>query len=93
VPHPSSRLLAIGMALAGALMPGYGFLRRARRSLSLAVLVACTLAGVAGISACGTGSSNTMTPGTYPYTISADFTATGSNAIGTVATTATLTVQ
>jgi hypothetical protein len=93
VPRPSSRLPATALALAGALMLGFGFRCRARRALFLAVLAACTLAGAAGISACGGGNSNTMTPGTYPYTISAGFTETGSSAIQTATTTITLTVQ
>jgi hypothetical protein len=93
VPRPSSRLPATALALAGALMLGFGFRRRTRRALSLALLAACALAGAPGISACGAGNSNTMTPGTYPYTLSAAFTATGSDAIQNAATTITLTVQ
>jgi len=93
VPRPSSRLPATALALAGALMLGFGFRRRARSALFLTVLAAFTLAGAVGISACGGGNSNTMTPGTYPYTISAGFTETGSSAIQTATTTITLTVQ
>jgi hypothetical protein len=93
VPRPSSRPPATALALAGALMLGFGFRRRARRGLLLAVLAACTLAGAAGMSACGGGNSKTMTPGTYPYTISAGFTEAGSNAIQTATTSITLTVQ
>lgn len=93
VPRPSGRLPATGMALAGALMLGLGFRRQTSRVLLLAILVACTLIGAAGITGCTAGSSNTMTPGTYSYTISADFAKTGSNAIQTATTTVTLTVQ
>lgn len=93
VARPSSRLPATTLVLAGALMLGFGFRRRARRALWLAVLAACTLAGAAGMSACGGGNSNTMTPGTYPYTISAGFTEAGSSVIQTATTTITLTVQ
>jgi hypothetical protein len=93
VPSPSSRLPATVLALPGALMLGFGFRRRARRGLSLAVLAVCTLVGAAGITAWGAGNSNTMTPGAYHYTISAEFTETGSNAIQTAITTITLTVK
>lgn len=93
VPRPSNRPPATPLAVAGALIFGFGFLRRARRTLLLAALAACSLAGAAGMSSCGGGNSNTMTPGTYPYTISAAFTETGSNAIQTASTTITLTVQ
>jgi hypothetical protein len=62
---------AAGAALAGALLLGLGFRRRARRWLVLAVFALGTLAGMLEISACG-GSSNAMTPGTYPFTITAD---------------------
>lgn len=67
--RPSGRAAA-GLALAGALLFGFGLRCRLRRWLALTVLAAGTLAGLAGIGACG-GSSNGMTPGTYPYTISA----------------------
>jgi hypothetical protein len=92
-PRPSRRLPATSFVLTGALMLGFGYRRRAPRGLLLTVLAVCTLAGAAGISACGGGNSNTMTPGTYPYTISAGFTETGSNAIQTATTTITLTVE
>jgi hypothetical protein len=92
VPRPSP-LPATALALPGALMLGFGFRRRARRGLLLGLLAAFTLAGAAGMSACGGGNSKTMTPGTYPYTISAGFTEAGSNAIQTATATITLTVQ
>jgi hypothetical protein len=93
VRRPSSRLMAAAVALAGALILGFGFQRRTRRALLLAVLATCTLVGAAGITGCTAGNSNTMTPGTYLYTISAVFTETGSNAIQTASTAVTLTVQ
>jgi hypothetical protein len=69
--HRSGPLSTAGLALAGGLLIGLGFRRGARRWLALAVLAVGTLAGVAGISACG-GNANAMTPGTYQLTISAD---------------------
>ena len=56
-----------GAALAAVLLLGLGFRRRGRSWLALAVLC---VAFLAGMTACG-GSSNGMTPGTYPYTITA----------------------
>jgi hypothetical protein len=66
----SSRAAAAGLAFAGALLFGLGLRRRMRCWLVMTVLAAGTLAGLAGIGACG-GSSNGMTPGTYPYTFMA----------------------
>jgi hypothetical protein len=62
--------LAQGLALAGALLLGFGFRRRAARWLVLIFLAVGTLAGLAGISACG-GNNSVVTPGTYTYTITA----------------------
>ncbi len=93
VPRPLNRLPAPALAMAVALMLGLGFQHRVRRALLQVVLAALTLVGAAGITACAAGNSNTMTPGTYPYTISVGFTETGSNAIQTATTTITLTVQ
>ncbi len=73
MPLPLGHLPAAGLALAGALLLGFGFRRRARRWLNMVLLVAGTLAGLAGISGCTAG--NPMTPGTYQYTISAAWTA------------------
>jgi hypothetical protein len=67
-PHPHHRG-AVNLALAGALLLGVGFRRRTRR-LRLALLIVGILAGLAGI-ACGAGNSNTLTPGTFAYTVSA----------------------
>lgn len=58
------------LALAGALLVGFGFRRRAPRWLALMLFALGTLAGLAGISACG-ASNSVVTPGTYAYTISA----------------------
>ncbi len=63
---PASAPVA-GAALAAVLLLGLGFRRRCRGCLALlALCVAC----LAGMTACG-GSNNGMTPGTYPYTITA----------------------
>lgn len=61
---------ASGLALAGALLLGFGIRRRVARWLVLTLLAAGALASLAGISACG-GNNNVMTPGTYAYTITA----------------------
>jgi hypothetical protein len=92
VPRPSGKLPVTGIVLAGALMVGFGFRRRVRWGLAVAVFAVCASAGLAGLSACG-GNISGMTPGTYPYTISAGFVETGSSAIQSVTTTVTLTVQ
>lgn len=68
--RPHSHRLAQGLALAGALLLGFGLRRRAAGWLTLTVLAVGALAGLAGISACG-GNNNAVTPGTYVYTISA----------------------
>jgi hypothetical protein len=81
------------MALAGALMLGFGFRRRPRRALFLSVFAIGTLLAATAITACGGTITTGMTPGTYPYTISAGFTETGSSAMQTASTTVTLTVQ
>jgi hypothetical protein len=70
--HGSGRLSAAGLAMAGALMLGFGFQRRTQRWLAMVLLAAGALAGLAGISACG-GVSNAMTPGTYQYTITGTY--------------------
>jgi hypothetical protein len=54
------------------LLLGLGFRRRAARWLTLTLLAAGTLAGLAGITSCGGNSSNSVvTPGTYVYTFTA----------------------
>jgi hypothetical protein len=70
MPRRSGNFPAAGLALTGALMLGFGWRRRARRWLMLSVIAVGTLAGLAGISACG-GNSRAMTPGTYQYTVTA----------------------
>jgi hypothetical protein len=62
--------LAPGLALAGALLLGFGIRRRAPRWHMLTLLAVGALAGLAGISACG-GNNNAVTTGTYTYTIAA----------------------
>jgi hypothetical protein len=70
LPRHGGHGLAQGLALAGALLLGFGFRRRAASWLTLTLLAVGTLAGLEGISACG-GSNNVVTPGTYAYTITA----------------------
>jgi hypothetical protein len=70
LPHRGARRLPQGLALAGALLLGFGFRRRTARWLTLTLLAVGTLAGLAAISACG-GNNNVVTPGTYAYTIMA----------------------
>jgi hypothetical protein len=89
-PHRSGHLPAAGLALAGALLLGFGLRRRASRWLMLVLLAVGALAGLAGISAC-TGSGNGMTSGTYPYTISAQWESSGPAILGNQTTT-TITV-
>ncbi|HME58436.1 MAG TPA: hypothetical protein VKF63_08855 [Terracidiphilus sp.] len=84
-PHHSGHLPATALALAGALMLGFSFRRRARRWLAMIVFATVTLVGLAGISGCIEG--NVMTPGTYQYTISAAWTASGPVILSQLATT------
>jgi hypothetical protein len=89
-PHRSGHLPAAGLALAGALLLGFGFPRRASRWLVLSILAVGAFAGLVGISTCG-GSGNGMTPGTYPYIISAQWESSGPAILGNQTTT-TITV-
>ncbi len=59
-----------GLTLAGALLFGFAFRRRAPRWLTLTLLIVGSTVGLTAISACG-GNNNVVTPGTYAYTISA----------------------
>ncbi len=93
LPRPANHLPATTLALAGALMLGFGFRRRTRRALFLSVFAIGTLVAATAITACGGTITTGMTPGTYPYTISAAFTGTDTNTIQTASTTVTLTVQ
>jgi hypothetical protein len=81
-----------GLALAGGLLVGLGLRRRGWRRLGLAVVIACSLAGLAGVTACRLGPFNGMTPGTYPYIISAGFIETGTNVIQTTSATISVTI-
>jgi hypothetical protein len=56
--------------LAGILLLGFGFRRRAARWLTLTLFAIGTFAGLEAVSACG-GNNDVVTPGTYAYTISA----------------------
>lgn len=68
LPRSRSHGLPQGVALVGALLFGFGFRRRAARWLTLTLLAAGALAGLAATSACG-GNDDVVTPGTYAYTI------------------------
>jgi len=70
LPRRGGHGMAPGLALAGVLLLGLGFRRRAARRLTLTFLALGALAGLAGISACG-GSNSVVTSGTYAYTITA----------------------
>jgi len=70
LPRPANHKLAQSLAMAGVLLVGLGFRRRASRWLAMMLFALGALAGLVGISACG-GSNSVVTPGTYTYTISA----------------------
>ncbi len=70
LPQRKNHGLAPGLALAGALLIGFRFRRRARRWLTLTLLAVGALIGLAGIGACA--NNNAVTPGTYTYTIEAE---------------------
>ena len=89
-PLTSGHLPAACLAMAGALMLGFSFRRRARRWLAMVVFATVALAGLAGISGCVVG--NIMTPGTYQYTISAAFNNPLNNVITTTTTNINVTV-
>jgi len=70
LPGRRGHRLAQGLALAGLLLFGFGLRRCGMRWLTVMLLAVGSLAGLAGISACG-GNSDIVTPGTYAYTIRA----------------------
>jgi hypothetical protein len=70
LPRREEHGLPQGLALAGALVFGFGFWPRARRRLTLTLLAVGALVCLMGIGACGGGKS-VVTPGTYPYTLTA----------------------
>ena len=75
-PTVSGHPAAVALALAGALMFGFGFRRSRLRWLALIVFVACVLAGALESSARGKEFKfPPMTPGAYQYTIAAGFVA------------------
>jgi hypothetical protein len=81
---------AVNLALAGGLLLGFGFRRSARR-LRRALLLAGILAGLVGV-ACGGGNGNTLTPGTFGYTVSATQVDTTASPLLVVNTTVNVTV-
>jgi len=91
-PHRSGYLPGAGLTLAGVFMAGFGLRRERQRWIALVVLAVGALAGLAGISACGGANPFAMTPGSYPYTVTAVFQETGSNVLQPVSTTITVTV-
>ncbi len=70
LPRRGGHGLIPGLVLASALLFGFGFRRRAARWLTVTLFAVGTLAGLAGISACG-GNNDVVTPGNYVYTIMA----------------------
>ncbi len=67
----SSALPLAGLWLAGVLLIGAGLRQRTRRWLAVGALAVSSLAGSLGLSGC-IWNPHGMTPGTYPYTISAN---------------------
>jgi hypothetical protein len=68
--RPASLGGAASLALAGVLLFGMGFRRSVARWVRLALLPVCAFTALVSTSACG-GYSNTLTPGTYAYTLTA----------------------
>lgn len=83
LPHRPGHGGAAGLALA-VLLLGFGFRRRTARWLTLALFAVGTLAGLAGISACGGSSRSTLTPGVWQYTVMATDTTTDEQVSTTV---------
>jgi hypothetical protein len=79
---------ATGLALAGALLVGFGFIRRKGHLFTLMLFAAGSLAVMAGINACGGSSGSTLTAGVWPYTVTSSDTSTNE----TVSTTVNVTV-
>lgn len=92
-PAVSGHLAATALALAGALMLGFGFRRKTPRWLALTVFAMGALAGALQASASGR-KADPMTRGTYQYTISANYKAKPDAPLGqSVSTNITLTVK
>ncbi len=72
-----------GRAIAAALLIGFSFRRRLSRGVTLGLLAVAAFVGTAGITACG-GYSNTLTPGTYAFTLTASDIYTSQSASTTV---------
>jgi hypothetical protein len=92
-PSPASQLsrpgrATAGMALAAALLFGLGLRRCTARWFTLAILALGTLGGMMAINACGgNGNSNSMTPGTYSYVVTATDLSAGDTASTTISVT------
>jgi hypothetical protein len=86
-PHRSGHLPITGLTLSGVLMAGLGLRRGRRRRIALVVLAVSALAGLAGFSGCGGANPFAMTPGTYPYTITATWESTTPAILGAQAST------
>jgi hypothetical protein len=69
LPGRGGHRLAQGLALAGMLLFGFGFRRKAARWLTLTLFAMGTLVVLGEISACGANNNNAVTPGTYAYTV------------------------
>jgi len=87
-PSPASLLertghIASGLVLSAVFLFGFARRRRAAHWFSLILLALATLGGTAAISACG-GASNSMTPGTYSYSITATDSGTGDTSATTI---------
>jgi hypothetical protein len=87
--HRPRKRFAAGLSLAGVLLIGLGFTRRRKGWLTLPALAVATLAGMTAITACGSNGP-TLTPGVWPYTVSAD--APGTPPIMTASATINVTV-
>lgn len=88
VKRAQQSLPAPGLALAGALLIGLGFRRKALRWTTPILF---TLLCATALTACG-GSTNGTTPGTYQYTVSAETAGTDNPLAAQAATTISVTV-
>lgn len=87
LPRQRGHGLAQGLALAGALLLGFGLRRKARPWLKLTLFTLCAFFLLAEMGACG-GNNSVVTPGAYAYAI----TATDVNTAATVSSSVQVTV-